>query len=309
MVKFSIVIPLYNKKHHIYETLNSVFSQTFHDYEVILVDDGSTDGSLSEVTAFNEPNFVIIRQKNSGVSVARNRGIREAKGKYIAFLDADDIWYSNYLEEINALIEQYPNAGFYVTAYDVELANKTIKSNDCGISRGYLDSYWRTLDAKYDFVWTSATVVARNLVLAAGSFTEGEIVGQDLDLWARVAQINKTIAFSSKSCVKYNRTAENNARTRVKIAYPHAFMGVLEDQLKHACLNSKEKSAIESKYRKKMIVYIFTTIVNGDRRQARRILKDWCIGRSNKIAYMLYIASYLPKSINEKVYALRLRLF
>ena len=96
----SVVIPLYNKAPYIDRALRSVLAQTFQDFEVIIVDDGSTDGGAKIVKSTTDKRIKLIQQKNSGVSAARNRGIQESKSKLIAFLDADDEWKSRFLEVI-----------------------------------------------------------------------------------------------------------------------------------------------------------------------------------------------------------------
>lgn len=96
----SIVIPLYNKEKQIAHTLQSVFAQTFQDFEIVIVDDGSTDNSVMEVKKFDDPRVLLIQQSNAGVSAARNRGIEEANGELIAFLDADDEWMPEFLQTI-----------------------------------------------------------------------------------------------------------------------------------------------------------------------------------------------------------------
>ena len=94
----SVVIPLYNKEHQIAETLRSVLEQTFQDFEVVIVDDGSTDKSSEEALKIRDPRIRFVRQENAGVSAARNRGIEEARFDLIAFLDADDRWKPEYLQ-------------------------------------------------------------------------------------------------------------------------------------------------------------------------------------------------------------------
>ena len=122
----SVVIPLYNKEQSISATLKSVLAQTYTDYEVIIVNDGSTDGSADVVhniicTMNSEEvrrgKIRLIHQENAGVSAARNKGILEAKGEYVAFLDADDLWGRDYLETLNALIKDFPDAGLYSIGY------------------------------------------------------------------------------------------------------------------------------------------------------------------------------------------------
>ena len=117
----SVVIPLYNKEQSIAATIQSVLAQTYTDYEIIVVDDGSTDNSLKvvqeRVSELENERVRIIHQENAGVSAARNKGILESKGKYIAFLDADDLWAPNYLATLAALIADFPNAGLYSLGY------------------------------------------------------------------------------------------------------------------------------------------------------------------------------------------------
>lgn len=108
----SVVIPLYNKAHTIVNTLNTVFAQTFQDFEVVIVNDGSTDNSVEVIQQhFNDPRIRIIHQKNAGVSAARNKGILESRGEWISFLDGDDEWLPYYLEEVNNAANKLPRNG------------------------------------------------------------------------------------------------------------------------------------------------------------------------------------------------------
>jgi glycosyltransferase involved in cell wall biosynthesis len=115
---YTIIIPLYNKEAHIKATLDSVLAQTFENFEVIIVNDGSTDRSMDIISTFKDKRIQIINKKNEGVSTARNLGIKNAKGDFIAFLDADDIWYPTHLEDLKNLIAHFPNCGLYCTAYE-----------------------------------------------------------------------------------------------------------------------------------------------------------------------------------------------
>ena len=101
----SVVIPLYNKEKQVKQTLRKVLEQTFSDYEIIIVNDGSTDSSAEIAREFEDHRIKVIDQENAGVSAARNRGIKEAKGNFIAFLDADDEWDKDYLAQIHKPME------------------------------------------------------------------------------------------------------------------------------------------------------------------------------------------------------------
>ena len=109
-MKYSVVIPLYNKEHYIASTLRSVLAQTYPDYEVIVVDDGSTDNSLQTCKTVQSDKIQIVQQANQGVSAARNKGIELAAGEYICFLDADDAWHPDYLQNIETIVQKYPQS-------------------------------------------------------------------------------------------------------------------------------------------------------------------------------------------------------
>ena len=122
---FSIIIPLYNKESYIQRAIKSVLLQTYQDFELIIVDDGSTDGSFEAASAIQDPRIHIVRQENRGVSAARNRGVSEAKYDWVAFLDADDEWLPEFLEMMNDLHTQFATCGL--------LASGFLKERDTGL--------------------------------------------------------------------------------------------------------------------------------------------------------------------------------
>lgn len=314
-MKFSVVIPLYNKEKYICNTIQSVLNQSFSDYEIIIVNDGSTDQSLTKVKEmeWQSDKINVINQENQGVAVARNTGIMHAKGKYIAFLDADDKWRKHYLETIDGLTKKYDESDIFVTAYCIDMGNGKVNySSQIKPIEGCLDSYWLTFKYPYDFVWTSATVIKREALIRAGCFKPGEKIGQDLDMWARVARNNAKVAYSSKICVNYNRAAEYNARTRVKIAYAQAFIKDLEEELANVSRTKEEHQMIQHKYDLKMTVYVFTCILAGEKKRAFEAMKLWKGGFSWKrciIKMCLFISGLLPTFINQWVYSVRLKVF
>lgn len=312
-MRFSVVVPLYNKENCIRMTLESVKKQSFKDYEVIVVDDGSTDRSLEEARKIKSENITIIHQQNQGVSVARDTGILHAQGQYIAFLDADDEWEPDYLKTIDHLIEKYPESDMYVTAYRVDMGNgKSHYSARLTPATGCLESYWLTYQYAYDFVWTSATVIRTSAVLKAGLFRPGEKIGQDLDLWSRVARNNPKVAYSSEVCVNYHRMAEANARTRVKVAKADAFIKNLEEELEDSAHSKEELAMIQRKYNMKMTVYIYTSILAGNKAEAREAMKRWKGQLSRKAKMVqagLKIARIMPDFVLRMVYAARLKVF
>ena len=113
----SVIIPLYNKASEIAITLHTVLAQSLQPREIIVVDDGSTDGSAEIVESFGSPLVRLIRQENRGVSAARNRAMREATGEWVALLDGDDMWGAEYLATVAEMIERWPKCGAYGTAF------------------------------------------------------------------------------------------------------------------------------------------------------------------------------------------------
>lgn len=147
-MEFTVVIPLYNKERHISRAIASVLNQTHRDLELIVVDDGSTDRGVSKVEMIKDPRIRIIKQENSGVSAARNRGITEASSEFIAFLDADDAWKPNFLEVIQSLIEDYPEAGAYGTGYEFsyQSSKRVLPNSILSFEKdwhGLVDDYFR----------------------------------------------------------------------------------------------------------------------------------------------------------------------
>jgi len=116
----SVVIPVFNKRRYLLRALESVLAQTHAEFEVILVDDGSTDGSLDTIGHLRDARVRIARQPNAGVSAARNTGIRLARAPLVAFLDADDTWEPGFLAAMLALRYRYPDAGLYASAYRIK---------------------------------------------------------------------------------------------------------------------------------------------------------------------------------------------
>ena len=312
-MKFSVVIPLYNKEHYIEATIRSVLNQTCQDFEVLVVDDGSKDNSLALARKFESDRVRIIPQENQGVSVARNTGILNAQGEFICFLDADDEWRPDYLATIDELTVKHPESAIFVTAYAVNMGNGKINySTRLEPETGCLPSYWLTLAKGYDFVWTSATTMRRDILMDAGLFKPGEKIGQDLDMWARVARINPRVAYSNHICVNYNRAAEANARTRVRVAWAGAFIRDLEEELVNPARSAEEKASIQHKYDKKMTVFIFTAILAGEKERAAKALKEWK-GEKNTTNRLLRlglrIAKLMPAWVNRFVFGIRMKVF
>lgn len=188
----SVVIPLYNKATSISSTLECVLNQNFTDWEVVVVDDGSTDDSANIVGSMDDSRIRLIRQPNAGVSAARNRGAIEAEGEFIAFLDADDEWDKYYLATQYELTQKYPDCDVFAMNYEFQDINgkKTstiinkLPFNDVD---GVLSNYFEVASCSHPPLWTSAVMVRKSAFQNIEGFPVGIKSGEDLLTWARLA--------------------------------------------------------------------------------------------------------------------------
>jgi glycosyltransferase involved in cell wall biosynthesis len=206
MVFFSVVIPLYNKISYIENTIKSVLGQTFENYEIIIINDGSTDSSEDVVRKFDDKKIQIFNQEKQGVSVARNLGIEKSSGAFIAFLDADDYWLPNHLEELHKLILDYPNCGIYCSGHKIRISKnhfqipiyKGINKSFKGIVPDYFFS-----NRPFRITWTSSLAISKEILEKVGRFTAGVTNGQDLELWTKIG-IKYPVALTNKTTAIYN---------------------------------------------------------------------------------------------------------
>jgi glycosyltransferase involved in cell wall biosynthesis len=212
MSYFSIVIPLYNKASFIENTLKSVLNQSFLNYEIIVINDGSTDESEEKVLKFKDPRIQLFTQKNQGASVARNLGIEKAKYDYIAFLDADDLWMENHLETLKNLIENFPNAGIFASRYQLFLNEGKVSTPKFkGISADFYGIVPDFFDASINHpISTSSSIaVPKYIFEKIGYFKPKISSGQDIDMWIRIA-LKYPVAVSAEITASYLHYIENS---------------------------------------------------------------------------------------------------
>ena len=208
---FTVVIPLYNKKEYIHTAIASVLKQSYPSFELLVVDDGSTDGSAAITKNFKDARLRYIKKEHSGVAATRNRGIKEASSGYIAFLDADDWWAPTFLEEIKNVIEAHPNNNIYATGRTHVFAEKQIeyynsylpKKGDVGLINHF------QIVAKYlPAINSSSITVRKDHLLEKGGFIEAMQHFEDHECWLRLA-VEQPIVFVNKTLSFYNKATKN----------------------------------------------------------------------------------------------------
>ncbi len=235
-MRFSVVIPLYNKAPYVRKALRSVFDQTYRDFELIVVDDGSTDDSLAKAKESLDGSGIdhqLIHQDNAGVGTTRNNGVAASRGDFICFLDADDWWKPTFLERMDWLIREYPDAGIYGVNYYIISRGKQRVALHIP-STGYInycDCY-----RKLQMPLTSISVaIPRDVFQRMGGFKPHLKLGEDFDLWIRIALARK-VAYLDEPLAYYFQDSNPVWRGTGHLTDPKAHMlwnlGYLEPEEK-----------------------------------------------------------------------------
>jgi glycosyltransferase involved in cell wall biosynthesis len=257
---FSIVIPLYNKARFIERAIHSVLRQTVQDFEILVVDDVSTDNSIEVVRSIKDSRIRLIQQEtNRGVSAARNRGIAEAKYEWVAFLDADDEWKPKYLQTIQYLQDKYPGCGAYATAYEYHFEGSSVTYPDIkGMPKdweGVFEDYFKTASRSTP-ICTDGIVVSRKILLDTGGFQEGISQGEDLLMWALIA-LQHPIAYKNTPLTIYQQSIPGRLTTS---------SSELPGKAVQILLSKFERGEIPEQYRDSLLDYLFRRIIIGARK-------------------------------------------
>ena len=209
--RVSVVIPVYNRASLIERAIRSVEGQTVRGWEVVIVDDGSTDDTPERLTARSSERIRLSRQANAGQGAARNRAIRDARADVIAFLDSDDEWLPDKLERQLSILDTKPAVGLVFGDAEIHSPGSppTRLSTAARPTRGHVTEAL----LRENFIATSTVVVRRALVEQAGGFDEGAFFRnvEDYDLWLKVSSLTE-FDFVSETVTRYHRHGENSSR-------------------------------------------------------------------------------------------------
>lgn len=287
---FSVVIPLYNKEKHIKKSISSVLRQTYSNFELIVVDDGSTDLSATIVEGIKDERIKLLKKSNGGVSSARNYGINHANNEYIAFLDADDEWKPNYLQEIKNMIEKFPNAGAYATLYKFKRGknsylpklNINLKENESSLLDYFKGSLYQPL------ISASSVTIPKKVFEHIGFFSEELNKGEDLEMWCRIA-LKYDVAFKNKVLAIYHLDAENRSNV-APTDFSKTFMSRVETILERE-INSGNDSIYFREYMISRILPKARYLINNNRgKEARQLLYKY---KDTKYYKKSFIKTYI----------------
>ncbi len=216
---FSVIIPLYNKERHIQETIDTVLNQSFDEFEIIVMDDGSTDQSLNIVRNIASDKLRVYSQKNQGVSVARNNGAKKANYDHLVFLDADDGLMPAYLSEISTLIAEFPQAGIYATNfYSYKSKFDVLKERPVPFmpQKEIVDNYF-SLRLEKGPLLASVSVITREAFFKAGGYPKGVVNGEDTYFLSKILLTEK-VCFLNKALYFHTYDSDNRASAKYRPA-------------------------------------------------------------------------------------------
>lgn len=273
---FSIVVPLYNKEKHIGRTLRSALAQTFANFEIIVVDDGSRDGSVRVVSSFSDHRIILVQRPNGGVSAARNAGIEAARGSWIAFLDADDWYHPQHLAVLAEVISSHDGAQVAASCF------RTIPEEHLSTFEGWplmrdapLSQLINDLPARWmhstPFFTSSIAVKRSHLLAQQPCFPIGESHGEDLDLWFRLAELGP-IAYSPIPTVGRTWVAGSlSEQGSGEVSIPR-FLGRIRERARTGCMPSHLRVSSLRFYNEQMLTLARQACAKGNRRSAMAIL-------------------------------------
>lgn len=301
---FSVIIPVYNKKETVSESIESVLNQKYKNFEIIVINDGSTDNT-SEILEKYKNKIKIINQKNSGVSVARNNGIKKAKGKFICFLDADDIWFDNHLETLDKMIKEYKNESYFITSRITTFNNNAIYH-----SSSKLKKFPQTFKCKNLFkllnvygdglLQTNSICIKKDAFIKNNIFFEPNIkIGEDTDVWYRVAL--KFPVIISKTETNIYRKEYSTATKKTSNDYDWIFSKRIQKILNDKNIPNEIKNECQWLIDRYNLACVRDYIYDKNKKKAKDRIKT-IKNKKNSNYVITKILTILPLSIARKIY-------
>lgn len=236
MAYFSVIIPVYNKEKFVAKTIKSVLGQSFTDYEIIIVNDGSTDQSENKISEYQDARIRYFSKKNEGVAVARNFGIERATADYICFLDADDFWFPDFLKKMFRYISELPEQKVFASAIEIETPNKTIPARYSipKISDFEIVNFFNA-SQKECVLWTSSVCIHKSVFEKVGPFDTTIKHGEDTELWIRIG-LQFPIVFIRKILARYVYDPDSISRKQNYFFEPYTFAKYASEEKQNPAL-------------------------------------------------------------------------
>ena len=302
---FSIVVPAYNAEKCIARSIGSILKQSFDRYEIIIVNDGSTDATLEQIGKFPDGRIRVITQENAGVSCARNTGIKNAKYPYICFLDADDEWYDDHLSVLKDAITAFPDKRFFVTFNKAELLDGSlIEQFDY---TGDESPFFVEDFLKYEFsnglrkcFFTGAVCAHRSVFDKYGMFAEGTNISEDDDMWNRIMLYEGKVVVPRVTVLRHRD--HSRLTGALVVGAPYIFNSRIGSYLSDASLSDEKKEELKKLYNIMELASIRSLIIHGKKREAfgrlRKIDKNYVPAKKY---YETCVSFLVPSPVMKKM--------
>lgn len=306
-LSFSVVIPVHNKARHVAASVASALQQTQPPSEIIIIDDASTDGSAAILSKMTDPRIRMLFRDSPGPGgyAARNLGIAEANGNWIAFLDADDIWHPSHLADMAAAIQVAPEAGCVATRYDHVFADHRAASkmtDELAAIAGRSSDFRESLDIWVHSgecpIWTSAAAFRRDVLDRAGPFPAGQAVrGGDKDMWLR-ALSHAPFTYVPHISAEFHRDTDNKVSKTTNPDSIPILVGTARAMM--ATASAEERVLLRKLINQQIGLYARFSFKSGD--ISSQFSRNLCLPEGAGLFLMIEAARLMPPALRHKIY-------
>lgn len=302
---FSIVVPAYNAEKCIARCINSILKQSYDRFEIIIVNDGSTDGTLDQIKKFSDNRIRVFTQENGGVSRARNTGIKNAGYPYICFLDSDDEWYEDHLSALRDAVSAFPDKLFFTSFNNAELLDGSVIPQFDAVDR---DAPFFVEDfLQFEFsnglrksFFTGSVCAHRSAFEKYGFFEEGKNLSEDEDMWNRIMLFEGKVIIPRVTVLRHRDFSQLTAH--LTVGAPYLFNSRIPGYLSDASLSDEKKEELKRLYHTMELVSVRSLIIHGKKREAfrrfRKIDRSFAPGKK----YIETVISFLmPSAVMKKI--------
>lgn len=303
-MKISVIIPLYNKANYIRRTLESIFAQTLPVYEIIVIDDGSTDNGADIVEAHYSDSVILLRhQSNCGVSAARNTGIIAASGDYIAFLDADDYWQPTHFDVLSALHQQFPQAKVLCTGYEFfdGHSHRAFRNVHLPKQSGVVEDYFAACCHADLPITASSVCIAKDSLDSIGRFPVDISLGEDQIVWAKLA-CKEVLAIDTTLTVVYDLSASRKPDKLKERTPPPPHTSVFKSMLATGEVPIKLQKSLKYLLHLTILNCVKRNLQSGNKMYAFELLSKHELLRWDKFRVIAFICLLFPSKLLNRAF-------
>ena len=262
-------MPLFNKEQSLRRAIDSVLAQSHKEYEIIIVNDGSTDNSANIVKTYSDRRIRLYSKDNEGPATARNYGIKKAVNEYLCFLDCDDAWNKDFLKLMDDSISAYPDAGIYTAKYCEIDENGNLISYNTNTKSGYVDNFFQKYLTR-GILNSSSLCCKKSALLDVDLFPSGVRIGEDIYTWLRIADFYRVVYIDIEAVNTY-RNSENRSSEINSAIMPYHIQKISQSQASEFSAENREQVLLYVK--KSALIFVSGYALSNNLPLAREVIK------------------------------------